>query len=167
MRLAMEDLFLARWTRDIHDEWMRNVLADRPDLKPEQLQRTRDLMDSHVHDALIAGYEDMIAGLQLPDPDDRHVLAAAIRARADAIVTFNLSDFPAEQLAPHGIEALHPDEFVILQFDLNAPAVCRAVRMQRAALKRPVQTVEELLDTLSRQQLPETVARLRAYADFL
>src|SRR6184192_1619909 len=127
MRLALEDLFLARWTDRIHDEWMRNVLANRPDLKPEQLLRTRELMNSNVRDALVIGYEDLIEGLQLPDPDDRHVLAAAIRARADVIVTFNLADFPAARLQGYGIEAVHPDDFIVYQFDLNPSAACRAV----------------------------------------
>jgi hypothetical protein len=167
MWLATEDLYVARWTDRIHDEWIRNVLADRPDLKPEQLERTRALMNAAVPDALVTGYEDLIAGLALPDPDDRHVLAAAIRAKADAIVTFNLADFPAASLEPYGVEAIHPDDFLICQFDLNPPAVCRAVRKQRASLRNPPQSVEQVLDTFARQRLPQTVERLRRYADFL
>lgn len=143
IRLAMENLFLARWTDRIHDEWTRNVLAARPDLKPEQLARTRTLMNAAVPDALVTGYESLIDGLSLPDPDDRHVLAAAVRARADAIVTFNLADFPADALAPLRVEAIHPDDFIVSQFDLNPPAVCRAVRNQRASLRNPPQTVDQ------------------------
>ena len=105
MRLALTDLFRARWTDEIHDEWIRNVLANRPDLKREQLERTRTLMNAHVRDCLVNGYEDLIEGLDLPDPDDRHVLAAAIRTRASVIVTFNLDDFPADYLAKYGVEA--------------------------------------------------------------
>ncbi|MDB5321985.1 MAG: hypothetical protein JWN40_3616 [Phycisphaerales bacterium] len=167
MRLALEDLYLARWTDRIHDEWTRNVLANRPDLKPEQLRRTRELMNANVRDALVTGYEGLIDGLQLPDPDDRHVLAAAIRARADVIVTFNLADFPAASLDEYGIKARHPDDFLVYQFDLNPAAVCRAVRKQRAALKNPPQTVEQLLDTLARQMLPQTTQRLRGFTDLL
>ena len=55
MRLALTDLFRARWSRDIHDEWIRNVLKDRADLTPLQLERTRNLMDSHVRDCLVTG----------------------------------------------------------------------------------------------------------------
>ncbi|WP_164104374.1 PIN domain-containing protein [Candidatus Laterigemmans baculatus] len=112
MRLALTELFRARWTNQIHDEWIRNVLADRPDLTAEQLERTRELMNAHVRDCLVIDYEDMIEGLDLPDRDDRHVLAAAIRTRASVIVTFNLSDFPPAYLAKHGLEAQHPDEFI-------------------------------------------------------
>lgn len=103
MRLAMTDLFRARWTDQIHDEWIRNVLANRPDLTSEQLDRTRELMNAHVRDCLVTGYESLIDSLVLPDPDDRHVLAAAIRTRASVIVTFNLSDFPEATLEPLGI----------------------------------------------------------------
>ena len=87
MRLALTDLFRARWTDAIHEEWIRNVLANRSDLKREQLERTRDLMNAHVRDCLVTGHENLIEGLNLPGPDDRHVLAAAIRAGAGVIVT--------------------------------------------------------------------------------
>lgn len=109
MQLAMTDLFRARWTDRIHDEWIRNVLKKRPDLRPEQLGRTRELMNAHVRDCLVTGYEGPIEGLQLPHADDRHVLAAAIRCGAAAIVTFNLEDFPSNHVEPFGIEAQHPE----------------------------------------------------------
>lgn len=79
MHLALTDLFRAKWTDQIHDEWIRSVLEQRPDLRREQLERTRQLMNAHVRDCLVTGYEDLIPALSLPDPDDRHVLAAAIR----------------------------------------------------------------------------------------
>jgi predicted nucleic acid-binding protein len=167
MRLAVEDIYRALWTDMIHDEWIRNVLANRPDLRLEQLDRTRKLMNANVRDCLVVGFEPLIPALDLPDPDDRHVLAAAIKAHADVIVTFNIADFPAEKLDPYGIEAQHPDDFITYQFDLNPPAVCRAVRKQRSALTRPPQTVEQLLETLERQSLPQTVERLRPYAQLL
>src|SRR3954464_11109127 len=94
MQLAVADLFQARWTDEIHDEWIRNVLSDRPDIRPESQARCRELMNRHVPDCLVVGYETLIPTLVLPDPDDRHVLAAAIHAQAEVIVTFNLRDFP-------------------------------------------------------------------------
>lgn len=96
MHLSLADLFRAKWTETIHDEWTRNILANRPDLTKEQLQRTRDLMNAHVRDCLVTGYESLIPALSLPDSNDRHVLAAAIRASASIIVTYNLKDFPSE-----------------------------------------------------------------------
>ena len=108
MRLALTGLFQARWTDRIHDEWTRNVLADRPDITAASLARGRGLMDQHVPDSLVTGYEPLIATLTLPDPDDRHVLAAAVHGGAGFIVTFNLSDFPASVLSQYHIEAIDP-----------------------------------------------------------
>ena len=104
MHLALTDLLRAKWTEAIHEEWIRSVLKNRPDLTRRQLERTRQLMNAHVRDCLVADYEDLIPVLTLPDPDDRHVLAAAIRSSADVIVTFNLADFPPEVLKKWGIE---------------------------------------------------------------
>jgi predicted nucleic acid-binding protein len=167
MRLAVADLFRARWTDQIHDEWMRSVLADRPDLTRGQLERTRQLMNAHVRDSLVTGYEALVGGLTLPDPDDRHVLAAAIQTRAAVIVTFNLKDFPEAILRPLGIEAQHPDEFLVHLLDLSPASVCAAVKRQRLALKRPPKSVDQLLAVLEQQQLPESVSRLKEFAELL
>ena len=163
MNLTNTDLFRPKWSRAVQDEWIRNLLENRPDLKLEQLERTRDLMDRHAPDALVTGYEGLIDGLQLPDADDRHVLAAAIRGRADVIVTENLKDFPANILAPFGIEAQHPDEFVLNLLDLAPGIVCRAADHHRQTLKRPPRTLEEYLDTLEAQGLTQTASVLREY----
>jgi predicted nucleic acid-binding protein len=144
MHLTITDLFRAKWTEDIHDEWIRNVLKNRPDLTNERLQRTRNLMNSHVRDCLVSGYQELIPSLKLPDENDRHVLAAAICARADILVTFNLSDFPDIVLKQYGIEAQHPDNFIAHLIDLAPSVVCEAVKRQRMSLKNPVQSVEEL-----------------------
>lgn len=166
LRVALTDLFRAKWTADIHAEWMRSVLEDRPELAA-RLERTRTLMDAHVRDCLVEGYHDLIPSLTLPDPDDRHVLAAAIRGRADVIVTFNLRDFPATALDPFGIDAQHPDEFIRHLIDLAPGVVAGAAREHRASLKSPPKTAEDYLLTLEQQQLPETVAALRQYVDVL
>jgi len=167
MRLALKDLFRARWTDEIHDEWIRSVLEKRPDLTSEQLERTRALMNAHVRDCLVTGYEDLVEGLSLPDPDDRHVLAAAIRTRASVIVTFNLEDFPADELQRYGLEAQHPDEFITHLLDLSTAAVCLAAKEQRGALRNPPKSPEEFLETLAKQHLPETVSRLRGFSDLI
>ena len=161
MHLALTDLFRAKWTAMIHDEWMRNVLADRPDLTPEKVGRVRVLMDAHVSDCLVTDYEKLIPKLILPDPNDRHVLAAAIRGQAGVIVTYNLSDFPSATLGSYGIEAQHPNEFILRLLDLDQEKVIRAVRDQRLSLHSPPKTSEEMLDTFALQRLTKTVAALR------
>jgi predicted nucleic acid-binding protein len=160
MWLALTDLFRAKWTDRIHDEWIRAVLRTRPELKAN-LDRTRAMMNAHVRDCLVTGYEPLIESLDLPDPDDRHVLAAAITAHADLIVTKNLNDFPAERLAPYGIEARHPDAFVRDLLERDEAIVLAAVAEHRASLQNPPKSIEEYLDTLLAQELPETVTFLR------
>lgn len=162
LRLAVTGLFAARWTEQIHDEWTRNLLAARPELG-DQLKRTRCLMNEAVADSLVEGYESLIEGLALPDPDDRHVLAAAIRCGAQIIVTFNLKDFPEEVLAAYGIEAMHPDRFIEHQFDLHQGLVIATAKQHRAALLRPPKTAEQYLETLAAQGLVVTADRLREY----
>ena len=131
------------------------------------LARTVELMNRAVPDCLVTDYEPLIDGLALPDPNDRHVLAAAIVAGAQLIVTDNMKDFPAEALDPYGIEAVRPDDFVTQQFDLNPAAVLSAVQAQRANLRNPPRTAEELLDTLAANGLVVSVDRLREFAEFL
>jgi predicted nucleic acid-binding protein len=134
MWLGLSGRFRARWSEQIHEEWKRNLLKNRPDLTREQLDRTSALMDRAIPDGLVVGYEALIPGLALPDPDDRHVLAAAIRCNASVIVTFNQKDFPDDILASFGIEAQHPDEFIENLFDLDQAAVVAAAQRQRALL---------------------------------
>lgn len=164
MELALTDLYRAKWSHMIHDEWIRNVLKDRPDLSEEKLARTRQLMDAHVRDCLVQDFERLIDSVELPDPDDRHVVAAAIRGRADVIVTYNLKDFPEEKLRPYGIAAQHPDEFLVHLLGLAPGTVCGAVRTHRARLQNPGKSVDEYLDMLEKQALNEFVAGLREFS---
>src|SRR5262249_17104856 len=167
IRVAQAGLVRARWTETIHEEWIRNVLKDNPRRSDEGLARTRTLMNEAVRDCRVTGHKDLIPSLSLPDPDDRHVLAAAIRAGAGVIVTYNLTDFPAEALTRFDIEAQHPDDFPVGLLDLVPGVVCAAVKRQRESLQNPPKTAEELLATLESQGLPQAVARLRQFIDLL
>lgn len=161
IRLARTGLFRACWTDAIHDEWIRNVLENRPDLSAAQLERTRQLMNAAVRDCLVVSYEGRIDNLTLPDPDDRHVLAAALEAQAQVIVTYNLRDFPAGALQPHKLEAQHPDDFILRVIALNPLVVRETVETHQQALKNPPKTPAQYLETLSNQGLPKTVTALR------
>ena len=121
-------------------------------------------MDSKVRDALVTGYECLIPTLSLPDQDDHHVLAAAIWVQASHIVTFNLKDFPKEELAKYAMEAVHPDDFIADLYDIHAERVLQTAATHRRSLKKPEKTVEEYLDTLLKQGLPQTVSLLRGMA---
>jgi predicted nucleic acid-binding protein len=161
MHLALTGLFRARWSADVHEEWIRALLRRRPDLSRNKLERTRMLMDRHAHGALVTGYEDLIEGLRLPDPDDRHVLAAAIRGRADVIVTMNLRDFPTSVLEKYGIVAQHPDEFVASLLDLAPSLVAAAARDHRESLKNPKMSVAEYLTSLEVRGLVRAACALQ------
>lgn len=163
MRLALTDLYRARWTDTIHDEWMRNVLKQRPDLKLEHLERTRTLMNAHVRDCLITDFEYLIESISLPDNHDRHVVAAAIHCDASLIVTSNLKDFPSSQLERYSLMAQHPDDFAVHLMNLNADKICEAASRHRRSLKNPAKNIDEYLDTLLRQGLIQTVAQLRKW----
>ncbi len=151
MRLALSDLFQARWSDRVHEEWIAALLRNRPDLTLAQLARTRRLMDEHVDEALVTGYEHLIGQFTLPDPNDRHVLAAAIHGGAHVIVTANLRDFPAEVLAAHGIESQHPDAFVSARLNEYPGEVLAALHEIRLDLKKPPFSLPELLASLETQ----------------
>jgi len=167
MRLALTDLYQAKWTKDIHKEWMRNLLKNRPDLTEKQLEQTRSKMDLHVRDCLVDGYEELIEGLRLPDPNDRHILAAAIKANAQTIVTYNLSDFPSSIVSKYEMDIQHPDEFLRNLLDLAPARVIRTVQETRLSLKNPPKNSGEYLAILEKQSLPQTVTYLRGYENLI
>lgn len=163
MHLALTDLYRARWSDLIHDEWMRNVLANRPDLSRERLEVTRAKMNHAVRDCVVTGFEHLIPSLRMPDPDDRHVVAAAIHCGASLIVTFNLKDFPSEALKPYNLLVQHPDDFIFDLLDLHPALVCEAAANHRRSLRNPPKTADEYLDTLLAQGLTQTAAVLRQW----
>jgi predicted nucleic acid-binding protein len=154
IRLAQTRRFHARWTEEIQHEWLAALLRKRPELDEVKLQRTMTLVNRAVPDCLVTGYDHLTDRLSLPDPNDRHVLAAAIRCGAQVIVTTNLKDFPQEALAAFDIDARHPDDFILDLADLDPAIVTTAAKLQRAALKHPPLSAETFTDTLRRQGLP-------------
>lgn len=163
MRLAVHGLIYARWTDAIHDEWIEAVLRDRPDLTRERLQRTRELMDLYAEGSLITGYEWRMHELELPDVDDRHVLAAAIEAGACIILTWNLRDFPEAALAAHGIRAETPDRLLSHLFATSRENLIAILRQARMTLKRPTISASAYLDSLRRQGLSLTCSLLEPF----
>ena len=161
IRLDLAGMVRARWSKRIMEECFASILDRRSDLAPDALDRTRELMKAASPDWEITGFEDLIEDLELPDPDDRHVLAAAIRGSAQIIVTSNLKDFPSGILAAHGVEAQHPDDFILERIE-EAPALVAQVLMEQAtALKNPPCTIDDVLAALQDAGLVRSVARLR------
>jgi len=162
MEQALTGLFRARWSKDVHREWIAAVLEKRPDITAADLEKTRRDMDESVLDCVVTGYEELIPVLALPDADDRHILAAAIVARASVIVTFNERDFPADQLKPHGIHAAHPDDFLLDLDSIDPVQFIEAVASDLRHYTRQPLSVDEYLDDLAKAGLPKTVDHLRA-----
>jgi hypothetical protein len=159
LQLAFMDLYQAHWSAEIDDEWTRNLLAARPELA-ERIERTRAAMHRALPDALVTGYAALIPNLSLPDQNDRHVLAAAITATAEVIVTFNLKDFPEAALAPYDLVARHPDAF-LQSFIATMPSrVVEAVRDCVTRLSHPPVTATGYLKVLRRLGMTETAVFL-------
>ncbi|HLM67328.1 MAG TPA: PIN domain-containing protein [Longimicrobium sp.] len=137
LRLAAVHLFRPYWSERIHEEWTRNLLADRPDLSPASIARTRASMDAHFPYALVTGHEGLEEGFEEVARTDRHVAAAARTAGADYIVTHNVRDFPADALHPHGIAAVTPDEFVRMLVRQDAVSARAVLEVHRLGLHRP------------------------------
>lgn len=165
MRLALGDVVRAHWTEQIHTEWMRNVEADYPDITWEDLQRVRTQMDKALPSALVGGHEDRIDALFLPDPSDRHVLAAAILVGAHHILTFNVRDFSARTLDTWDMAATEPDALLRDRFDQVPDQVIDVARTHRASLTRPSKTPDEYIRLLQVCGLEETARRLAPYVN--
>lgn len=162
MSLATAGLYAAKWTTRIESEWIAALEAHRPDLKG-RLGFRRDQMREAIPDWEVSevAWRTCAHGLRLPDPDDVHVLAAALAGHADGIVTANLKDFPAEAVAPLGIEVVHPDVFIVAQWDLDPLVAVAAFKRMRARWKNPQATAESFADAVERGGLPSTAQRLR------
>lgn len=168
MSLATAGLFAAKWTQRIEQEWITNLEELRPMLKG-RLETRRDGMREAVPDWEVneAAWTPLVGNMKLPDPNDQHVLAAAIAGHADCIVTANLRDFPAEIASQYGIEVIHPDRFIINQWDLDHIATMTAFKGMRARWKNPKATPENFAQALERNSLPVTAQRIREAADLI
>jgi predicted nucleic acid-binding protein len=148
LELTATGLFRCRWSEDIHQEWIRAIVKNRPDLPMDSIQRRCAAMDKWVPDALVDGYQPLIPSLTLPDPEDRHVVAAAIVGRADVIVTYNLKYFPDAVLGQFGIEAQHPDVFLNHQRTLNETLFITCVKSVKSRLSAPKYSAQGYIDHL-------------------
>lgn len=162
IRVALSGAVQAKWTDLILDEAFNSLKKNRPDLEAARLDRTRTLMDRAIRDAKVTGFEPLIDGLDLPDENDRHVLAAAIRSHAQVIVTDNLADFPAAALQPYDIEPQSADVFLGHVYDLQPEAFIDVLESVVAPFDDPPMTLEELLDLLV-VNIPQTVAQVREH----
>lgn len=162
LRLAEADLYRPLWSDTILDEMVMAIETIHPDLGDGRARHRADVMREQVEGACVSGRQGLLSGLELPDPDDRHVLAAALQGRADIIVTANLRDFPESVLRELKLGVQSPDDFLLNQLDLDPDRTIQVLREQAAAARRPSRTVNELLTLLGRcgvSRFPEAAAR--------
>jgi predicted nucleic acid-binding protein len=164
VQCAVDGLVEARWTDEIHAEWVRNLAANSPGTSLKRLQATRDLMKAVLPDADITGYRTLVPGLSLPDPDDRHVLAAAIAGKATLIVTWNLKHFPTTDLWSHGVVAISPDDFLVGLHSSYRNELIASVKRARLNLRKTLPSVDEFINALKAQGLAAFSAILRRKA---
>ncbi len=161
IRIAQAGLVQAKWTDKILDETFGALTSKLPDVDPLKWERLRGLMQTAIRDSLVVGYEPLIEVVTgLPDLDDRHVVAAAIKCKAQVIVTENIRDFPDSALATWNVEAKQPDAFVMDQINLDSRAVYSAVQQIADTWNNPPGTIGDVLDAMARAGLVESVAAL-------
>ena len=148
LNLADQGLFIPKWSKIIEEEWIRNLLLNRQDLQRSKLERTVKAMENAFPSSQVNGFEDIVNTLSLPDKNDNHVLAAAIKSDSSLIITFNLKDFPANELLTYGIKAMNPDDFIIELIEKDEAKVNQGFSNQLQSLRNPPKTREELLETL-------------------
>lgn len=166
LRIAQSRIVQAKWTEKILDETFTSILERRPDLEPDRLARTRQRMCDAIDDCLVTGHDGLADHVQLPDDGDRHVVAAAIRCGAQAIITANTRDFPTRALMPLEMEAIHPDTFILDLVELAPGLVMRVVHEQASALKHPTHSVADVLGKLEQCGLVQATAELRRLFGF-
>jgi hypothetical protein len=162
LSLASDGLYHVKWTTEITQEWSRNLVADRPDIA-SKIDRLVELVNLSVQDCLVEGYEYIIPTIELPDLNDRHVVAAAVVGHADAIVTFNLKDFPAEIIDKFGVDVQHPDDFLMNQLQLRQFDALEVMRKVRGRYRSPQLSAKEFIELVSRNGLPQTAQYLQTH----
>ena len=160
VQFGVDQVIAPRWTARINEEWISNLVAAGRAPR-DRLLLTRDLMNRALPQAEVSGWEGHMEGLALPDPDDSHVLAAALAAGAATILTMNLRDFPASALAPHHVVALHPDDFLCKLHDADAELMQASLEAAHVNLSRSAPSLADYLDALERQGLSKLIRRLR------
>ena len=157
LRAAAADFYQLRWSKEILDEMERNLVSTET-MPADKAAHLRAQMEKFFPDAMVTGYEPLIAAMQ-NDEKDRHVVAAAVKAGAQVVTTANVRDFAP---LPDGIEVQSPDDFLCNLFDLDPESFIEILREQAADLRKPPVTFEELLDRLARAA-PELVQAAREY----
>jgi predicted nucleic acid-binding protein len=162
VQAATDHLVAARWTDEIHDEWVRNLAGARA-IPMAKLQRLRQFMNETLPAAMVTGYEEHVAAVNLPDPDDRHVVAAGIAAGAALILTWNVRHFPAKELKKFGLTRETPDAFLSGLYDKVPELVIGSLAKARRNLTKTDVSASDFIDILDRQRLVQLGMRAQGH----
>lgn len=157
---AHYDLYTPKWSGHIFEEW-QNVMIRKGINEAEALKRVQRA-NAAFPDALVLNYESLIEKLDLPDENDRHVLAAAIKTNANVIVTNNLKDFPKEYLDSFGLSVKGADDFLTDIIDLNPEKAIEAFKEMVLNRKNPAMDEYQVLESLRKLGLKDTANYLHA-----
>ncbi len=160
VQIAVDRLVDARWTDEIHDEWIRNLAANVPSIPIERLQITRHLMKDALPHAMVSAYLGHICAVTLPDPNDRHVVAAGIAGGASVILTWNLRDFPVRELKKHGLRRQTPDAFLVDLYDTAPDLTLASLANARRNLSKTRVSASGFVDILKNQKLTQLSDRI-------
>ncbi|HJQ57165.1 MAG TPA: PIN domain-containing protein [Vineibacter sp.] len=167
VQAAVDRLIDARWTDAIHDEWCRNLVAAVPAIPAARLENTRRLMNEALPTAMVQGYENHVAAVNLPDPDDRHVVAAGIAAGAAVILTWNLRHFPVRELKTFGLRATTPDAFLSVLHDQAPDLLLGCLANARRNLTRSRVSAADFIDIMRGQKLTRLAQRVEKHVSDL
>ena len=165
LRAAEAELYSVYFSQEILDGATRNLVKQgkMTEIKAARFQKSI----KNTFPEAIVEVSTQLVELMTNHPGDRHVLAAAIVAKADIIVTDNLKHFPKGDLALYGIEAQRPDVFLSQLFDYNPDSIIEVIRQQAEDLKNPPYTISELLENLEKKnRVPEFATKVRLYKDW-
>lgn len=164
---ASERLLRPVWSKTVLEEWRRSLLRRHSDLEEAKIDQLEAQTLEHFPDAMVEGYEPFIKAIELPDPNDRHILAAAIVGKCQGIVTANTKHFPEEVVAPHQMEIIHPDDFIVNIIDIDETKALTACRNHRAAMSRTTPTQDQYLERFRACGLVQAHARLSLKKELL
>jgi predicted nucleic acid-binding protein len=163
VQAAVDRVIEARWTDAIHDEWMRNLAANAPAIPIARLENARRLMNEAVPTATVRGHEDHMASVNLPDPDDRHVVAAGIAGGASTIVTWNVRHFPLKELKKFGLRRETPDAFLADLYDQVPDLMIGSLANARRNLTKTRVSASDFIAILNGQRLVLLAKRAEAH----
>tara|TARA_Y100000114_G_scaffold154224_1_gene175812 strand:+ start:6053 stop:6628 length:576 start_codon:yes stop_codon:yes gene_type:complete len=161
--LSIHGLYTPKWSGKLLEEFTAIFGKKKKELTKEQIERQIQLMNRACPNALVEKYQGLLSSIELPDENDKHVVASAIKCNANVIVTYNLKDFPSEYLGSFGLTAVDPDTFIADMIDLSPDQCCEAFREMVLAKNKPPYTEIEYLEILKRNGLNQTAQELAKY----